>query len=81
MAEAAADHEVQELEERASPGEAQEDGEQEEPRSHSEEDAPCAAGVYDCHICLDTAADPVVTLCGHLFCWPCLYQVGVRPAE
>lgn len=28
---------------------------------------------FDCNICLDLARDPVVTLCGHLFCWPCLY--------
>ncbi|XP_010520912.1 PREDICTED: E3 ubiquitin-protein ligase RMA3 [Tarenaya hassleriana] len=29
---------------------------------------------FDCNICLDTAHDPVVTLCGHLFCWPCIYK-------
>ncbi|KAB1222395.1 E3 ubiquitin-protein ligase RMA3 [Morella rubra] len=29
---------------------------------------------FDCHICLDLARDPVVTCCGHLFCWPCLYR-------
>lgn len=29
---------------------------------------------FDCNICLDLARDPVVTCCGHLFCWPCLYQ-------
>ncbi|XP_051148556.1 uncharacterized protein LOC127263521 [Andrographis paniculata] len=29
---------------------------------------------FDCNICLDLAKDPVVTCCGHLFCWPCLYQ-------
>ncbi|CAH8374554.1 unnamed protein product [Eruca vesicaria subsp. sativa] len=29
---------------------------------------------FDCNICLDTALDPVVTLCGHLFCWPCIYK-------
>lgn len=27
-----------------------------------------------CNICLDPAQEPVVTLCGHLFCWPCLYE-------
>ena len=28
-----------------------------------------------CAICLDTVSDePVVTRCGHIFCWPCLYQ-------
>lgn len=30
--------------------------------------------VFECNICLDTARDAVVSLCGHLFCWPCLYQ-------
>ncbi|KAJ7297562.1 hypothetical protein O6H91_16G055600 [Diphasiastrum complanatum] len=29
---------------------------------------------FDCNICLDAANDPIVTLCGHLFCWPCLYR-------
>ncbi|XP_043689899.1 E3 ubiquitin-protein ligase RMA1H1-like [Telopea speciosissima] len=31
-------------------------------------------GCFDCNICLDYAQDPVVTLCGHLFCWPCMYK-------
>ncbi|KAL0537134.1 hypothetical protein IC582_026104 [Cucumis melo] len=29
---------------------------------------------FDCNICLDSVQDPVVTLCGHLFCWPCIYK-------
>ncbi|EXC30849.1 E3 ubiquitin-protein ligase RMA3 [Morus notabilis] len=29
---------------------------------------------FDCNICLDLARNPVVTCCGHLFCWPCLYR-------
>lgn len=29
---------------------------------------------FDCSICLDSAVDPVVTLCGHLYCWPCIYK-------
>ncbi|XP_022969255.1 E3 ubiquitin-protein ligase RMA1H1-like [Cucurbita maxima] len=33
-----------------------------------------ASGLFDCNICLETVKDPVVTLCGHLFCWPCLYK-------
>ncbi|ONK58927.1 uncharacterized protein A4U43_C08F1170 [Asparagus officinalis] len=33
-----------------------------------------AASEFDCNICLELAKDPVVTCCGHLFCWPCLYQ-------
>lgn len=31
---------------------------------------------YDCNICFELASDPVLTCCGHLFCWACFYQVG-----
>lgn len=33
-------------------------------------------GFFDCNICLEMARDPIVTCCGHLFCWPCFYQVS-----
>lgn len=33
-----------------------------------------ASACFDCSICLDFASDPVVTLCGHLYCWPCIYK-------
>ncbi|KAE8664431.1 E3 ubiquitin-protein ligase RNF5 [Hibiscus syriacus] len=29
---------------------------------------------FDCNICLDLARDPVVSCCGHLYCWSCLYR-------
>jgi RING-type zinc-finger len=29
---------------------------------------------FSCNICLEALQDPVVTQCGHLYCWPCLYQ-------
>lgn len=29
---------------------------------------------FDCNICLDFASEPIVTLCGHLYCWPCIYK-------
>ncbi|KAL8060476.1 hypothetical protein ABFS82_02G026700 [Erythranthe guttata] len=35
--------------------------------------APDAAN-FECNICFDLAQEPIVTLCGHLYCWPCLYQ-------
>lgn len=31
---------------------------------------------FDCNICLDTANNPVLTRCGHLFCWECFYQLA-----
>ncbi|XP_010542888.1 PREDICTED: E3 ubiquitin-protein ligase RMA1-like [Tarenaya hassleriana] len=31
-------------------------------------------GNFDCNICLDSVREPVVTLCGHLFCWPCIHK-------
>ncbi|KAL0739100.1 hypothetical protein Bca4012_015310 [Brassica carinata] len=45
---------------------------------HNQEDNLAAlgdsGGDFDCNICLDQVRDPVVTLCGHLFCWPCIYK-------
>lgn len=36
--------------------------------------------LMECNICLDTAKDAVVSMCGHLFCWPCLHQwLETRP--
>ncbi|KAI8823409.1 uncharacterized protein EV422DRAFT_565359 [Fimicolochytrium jonesii] len=36
---------------------------------------------YECNVCLEVASSPVVTLCGHLFCWPCLhYWMQTRSA-
>eukprot|EP00741_Cyanophora_paradoxa_P008440 tig00001331_g8167.t1 len=29
---------------------------------------------FECNICLELASEPVTTMCGHLFCWPCLYK-------
>ena len=41
-----------------------------------------SSSLFDCNICLDTASEPVVTACGHLYCWPCLYRwMHARPGE
>ncbi|KAL5988518.1 hypothetical protein ACLOJK_036283 [Asimina triloba] len=52
---------------------------QEPSKKHSPSTATLSAcdatgGCFDCNICLDFAQDPVVTLCGHLYCWPCIYK-------
>ena len=39
---------------------------------------------FSCNICLDSVQEPVVTQCGHLYCWPCLYrwlEPGMYPEE
>lgn len=41
---------------------------------------PKGRAQFDCNICFDSARDPVVTQCGHLYCWPCLHQV-LLPVE
>jgi len=33
-----------------------------------------STGLFDCNICLESARNPVITVCGHLYCWPCLYK-------
>lgn len=43
-------------------------------------DAREREGAFECNICLDVATDPVVTQCGHLYCWPCIYKY-VRSAR
>lgn len=42
------------------------------PASSSADDD--AGGAFDCNVCYDVAREPVVTMCGHLYCWPCLYR-------
>ncbi|XP_065872529.1 uncharacterized protein [Euphorbia lathyris] len=39
-----------------------------------ETDTKNKGSFFDCNICLDMARDPILTSCGHLFCWPCFYS-------
>lgn len=34
---------------------------------------------FECYICYNPAREPVLTKCGHLFCWPCLYTWAPTP--
>ncbi|XP_054715809.1 E3 ubiquitin-protein ligase RNF185-like [Uloborus diversus] len=46
------------------------------------EESTAQEGTFECNICLDTAKDAVVSLCGHLFCWPCLHRwLETRPSR
>ncbi|VEU44752.1 unnamed protein product [Pseudo-nitzschia multistriata] len=39
---------------------------------------------FSCNICFEEVVEPVVTRCGHLYCWPCLFQwlePGMRRGE
>jgi len=31
-------------------------------------------GTFECNICFEVASEPVITMCGHMYCWPCLYR-------
>ncbi|KAK9025732.1 hypothetical protein V6N11_038589 [Hibiscus sabdariffa] len=44
------------------------------PISEPTKDLENDSGCFDCSICFEPAKDPVVTLCGHLYCWPCIYK-------
>lgn len=42
--------------------------------SLNETDESCGGSTYECNICYEVGLEPVVTMCGHLYCWPCLYK-------
>lgn len=41
-------------------------------KDDDDEDDKRDDSMYVCNICLDIAKDAVVSMCGHLYCWPCL---------
>lgn len=38
------------------------------------DDQSTTDSTFECNVCFDVPRDPVVTPCGHLYCWPCLYR-------
>ena len=45
--------------------------------SAARDDDEFDTSTYECNICYEVATEPVVTMCGHLYCWPCLYRYAV----
>lgn len=37
--------------------------------------------IFECNICLETAKEPVVSKCGHLYCWSCIYTWMQQPRD
>nr|XP_055076178.1 E3 ubiquitin-protein ligase RNF5 [Misgurnus anguillicaudatus] len=53
-----------------------------EPGGGAEGERDKDRATFECNICLDTARDAVISMCGHLFCWPCLHQwLETRPSR
>lgn len=44
------------------------------PELSDDEEAKKDDSMFVCNICLDIAKDAVVSMCGHLYCWPCLSE-------
>lgn len=38
-----------------------------------EEAKTTVENTFECSICLEMAKEPVLTQCGHLFCWSCIF--------
>jgi len=52
------------------------------PSTSSDKKSNPEGAAFECNICLDSAKEPVISMCGHLFCWPCLHQwLETRPAR
>jgi len=43
-------------------------------KNNNNDNDAASAAAFECNICFDTAVEPVITLCGHLYCWPCIYK-------
>lgn len=48
--------------------------EQANAQQNSSSEHPEPSSFFECNICFDQAQEPVITQCGHLYCWSCLYR-------
>jgi len=44
------------------------------PNSSQKNSSSSENSLFECNICLQTATEPVISFCGHLFCWPCIFE-------
>lgn len=42
--------------------------------NNKEKGGDSGGSMFECNICFDAPRDPVVTRCGHLYCWTCLWR-------
>ena len=52
----------------------------EEVKGEDNEEKKEGENAFECNICFDHPNQPVITSCGHLYCWPCIYRVSERGA-
>ena len=51
------------------------------PQAKQEQKSDLGGSVFECNICLENANEPVVTPCGHLYCWKCIYEWLQQPRD
>ncbi|ORY84994.1 hypothetical protein BCR37DRAFT_377967 [Protomyces lactucae-debilis] len=51
------------------------------PTAQQEDRGDSSSDSFHCNICLESARNAIVTSCGHLFCWACLYSWLITPAQ
>eukprot|EP00800_Vazella_pourtalesii_P019147 TRINITY_DN6420_c0_g1_i1.p1 TRINITY_DN6420_c0_g1~~TRINITY_DN6420_c0_g1_i1.p1 ORF type:complete len:206 (-),score=29.76 TRINITY_DN6420_c0_g1_i1:219-782(-) len=44
------------------------------PKDGTDSKEDSSSSPFECNICFDTAKDAVLSKCGHLYCWPCIYR-------